>query len=370
MNTEGITLFTPVEVGPITLKNRVAMSAMTRCRASEGNVPQGMNVTYYTQRASSGLIVTEATQVSPQGIGYMNTPGIHTPDQARGWKTVNDAVHEQGGVMFLQLFHCGRISHPLLQERGELPVAPSAIKPEGEVYTPEGKLPFEAPRALETDEIPEIVAQFRTASHNAREAGFDGVEIHAANGYLPNQFLEDGTNQRTDHYGGPVENRARFVLEIVEAVTEAWEGNRVGIHISPCNPFNSINDSNPEELYTYLAGELNRFNLAYLNVVEIDLSDPGSYEVPNYNSALNYITYKLREIFNGPYITNGGYDLESGSTVLASGDADIVSYGRHLLANPDLPERFARKAPLNSPDPNTLYLGAEQGYIDYPFMEK
>jgi N-ethylmaleimide reductase len=370
MNTEGINLFTPGQIGPCALKNRIAMAAMTRCRAGEGNVPQDMNVTYYNQRASAGLIVTEATQVSPQGIGYMSTPGIHNPDQARGWKAVTDAVHEKGGFIFVQLFHCGRISHPMLQENGELPVAPSAIKPEGEGYTPEGKLPFETPRALETEEIPEIVNQFRTAANYAKEAGFDGVEIHAANGYLPHQFLEDGTNRRTDHYGGPLENRARFVLEIVEAVAGVWEGNRVGIHLSPCNPFNSMHDSNPEELYTYLTNELNRFNLAYLNIVEIDLSDNGSYEMPNFNAALNNITYKLRKIFTGPYITNGGYDLESGNLVLNAGDADIVSYGRHLLANPDLTERFASKAPLNSPDPNTFYLGGEEGYIDYPFMEK
>ena len=368
MHTEGINLFSPGQVGPFTLKNRIAMSAMTRCRAAEGNVPQSMNVIYYAQRASAGLIVTEATQVSPQGIEYMSTPGIHTPDQAQGWKAVTDAVHEKGGIIFLQLFHCGRISHPLLQENGELPVAPSAVKPEGEVYTPEGKVPFETPRALEAEEIPEIVNQFRTAAEYAKEAGFDGVEIHAANGYLPNQFLEDGTNQRTDHYGGSVENRSRFVLEIVEAVAGIWEKNRVGIHISPSNPFNSIHDSNPEELYTYLTKELNRFNLAYLNAVEIDLSDPGSYEMANYNAALNHITYELRKIFNGLYITNGGYDLETGNAVLESGDADIVSYGRHLLANPDLAERFANKAPLNIPDFDTFYLGGEKGYIDYPFL--
>ncbi|UCH81334.1 MAG: alkene reductase [Nitrospiraceae bacterium] len=368
MGTDEIHLFTPGQIGPCMLKNRIAMSAMTRCRAGVGNIPQDMNVTYYTQRASAGLIITEAAQVSPQGIGYMSTPGIYTPDQVKGWKAVTDAVHEKGGIIFIQLFHCGRISHPLLQEKSELPVAPSAVKPEGEVYTPEGKLPFEIPRALETEEIPGIVNQFRTATEYAKQAGFDGVEIYAANGYLPHQFLEDGTNQRTDHYGGPVENRARFLLEIVEAVTGVWEANRVGIHLSPSNPFNSIHDSNPEELYTYLTHELNRFNLAYLNIVEIDLSDPGTNEMANYNAALNHVTYEIRKIFTGPYITNGGYDLETGNAVLEAGDADIVSYGRHLLANPDLAERFVSKAPLNSPDPDTFYLGGEKGYIDYPFM--
>jgi N-ethylmaleimide reductase len=369
MNSHEINLFTPVKIGPCELKNRIAMSAMTRCRAGEGNVPREINATYYVQRASAGLIVTEATQVSSQGIGYMNTPGIHTPDQVAGWKVVTDAVHERGGTIFLQLFHCGRVSHPLLQEKGEPPVAPSAMAPEGEVYTPDGKRPFETPRALQTEEIPEIVNQFGIASKYAMEAGFDGVEIHAANGYLPNEFLEDGTNHRKDHYGGSVENRARFVLDIVGAVTEVWGGNRVGIHISPCNPFNSIHDSDPEETYSYLVSKLNPFNLAYLNVVEIDLSDPGTYDMPNYNAALNYITYKLRNIFKGPYMTNGGYDLETGEAVLASGDADIVSYGRLLLANPDLRDRFAKKAPLNNPDPSTFYLGDEKGYTDYPFNE-
>lgn len=369
MSSHQINLFTPVKLGPYELKNRIAMSAMTRCRAGEGHVPQQMNVQYYVQRASAGLIITEATQVSRSGIGYMNTPGIHTPDQAKGWKSVTDAVHEWGGIIFLQLFHCGRISHSLFQEKGELPVAPSAIRPEGEVWTPDGKRPYETPRALRTEEVPEIVNQFREASKYALEAGFDGVEIHAANGYLPDQFLQDGTNRRTDQYGGSVENRARFTLEIVEAVTEVWGGDRVGVHISPCNPFNSINDSNPEETFPYLVKELNRFHPAYLNVVEIDLSDPGSHETAEYNAALNYISYMLRNVFNGVYISNGGYDLDTGNSVIASGDADIVSYGRPFISNPDLPERFAKKAPLNIPDQSTFYAGDEKGYIDYPFFE-
>ncbi len=368
MKTSEINLFSPVKIGPYDLKNRIAMSAMTRCRTGQGSIPNEMNVIYYAQRASAGIIMTEAAQISPQGIGYMNTSGIHTSEQAGGWKAVTDAVHGKGGLIFIQLMHCGRVSHPFLMENGELPVAPSAVKPEGEVYTPEGKLPFEMPRALETDEIRGIVNDYRIASRFALDAGFDGVEVHAANGYLPNQFLEDGSNLRTDRYGGTLENRARFVLEIIEAVTEVLGGDRVGIHLSPCNPFNSMHDSNPEEMYSHLVNELNQFNLAYLNVVEIDLSGPGTFEMPNFNAALNYITYELRKIFKGPYVTNGGYDLETGNAVLESGDSDIVSYGRHLLANPDLAERFAENVPLNIPDYNTFYLGEEKGYIDYPFL--
>ncbi len=370
MKTSEINLFSPIKIGPYDLKNRIAMSAMTRCRSGQDHIPGEMILTYYAQRASAGIIMTEAAQVSPQGIGYMNTPGIHTHEQARGWKAVTNAVHEKGGKIFIQLMHCGRVSHSLLMENREQPVAPSATRPEGEVYTPEGKMPFETPRALETEEIQGIINDYCTASRFALDAGFDGVEVHSANGYLPNQFLEDGTNLRTDVYGGPVKNRARFVLEIIEAVTGVCGGDRVGIHISPCNPFNSMHDSNPEETYSYLVSELNNFNLAYLNVVEIDLSGPGTYEMPNFNGALNFITFELRKIFRGPYITNGGYDLETGNAVLGSGDADIVSYGRHLLANPDLPERFARNAPLNIPDFNTFYLGEEKGFIDYPFLDK
>ena len=368
MKISDINLLSTVKIGPYELKNRVAMSAMTRCRTGQNNVPNEMNVTYYAQRASAGLIMTEATQISPQGIGYMNTPGIHTPEQTMGWKPVTDAVHEKGGIIFLQLMHCGRVSHPLLMEGGESPVAPSSIILEGEVYTPKGKLPYEVPRALETDEIPAIVNDYRNASRFALDAGFDGVEVHAANGYLPNQFLESGSNQRTDRYGGTIQNRARFVLEVIDAVTGICGQDRVGLHISPCNPFNSMNDADPEETYQYLVNEVNAFELAYLNAVEIDLSEPGAYDMPNFNAALNYITFELKKIFSGTYITNGGYDLESGNAVLSSGNADIVSYGRHILANPDLPERFARNAPLNEPDPNTFYLGEEKGYIDYPFL--
>ncbi len=365
MKSTEINLFSPIKLGPYELPNQMVMAAMTRNRAGSGNVAQPMNATYYSQRASAGLITTEASQVSQQGVGYICTPGIHTPEQVEGWKPVTKVVHDRGGRIFLQLFHCGRISHPSLQEGGELPVAPSAIRPEGEVWTYQGQRPFVTPRELTIKEILKIIDQFRKASKNALAAGFDGAEIHGANGYLPDQFLQDGTNKRTDQYGGTVENRARFLLEITEAVVGVWGAGRVGVHISSGNPFNSMYDSNPEATFSYLVKELNRFDLAYLNVVEINLSSPNAY-----NASLNAVTHKLRKIFDGIYITNGGYDLEKATAILAKGDADLVSFGRLFIANPDLPERFAKKAPLNTPDPSTFYMGEEKGYIDYPFLKE
>jgi N-ethylmaleimide reductase len=363
MTSIDINLFSPAVLGPYELPNRIVMSAMTRCRAGKGNVPQKMNAIYYSQRASAGLIITEASQVSQQGIGYIHTPGIHTPEQVEGWKLVTDAVHSRNGRVFLQLFHCGRISHSSFQDDRNLPVAPSAVRPEGEVWTYEGKEPFETPRELSTPEIQVIIDQFRAASEKAYASGFDGVEIHAANGYLPDQFLQDGTNKRTDRYGGSIANRSRFILETTEAVVSIWGSDRVGVHISPCNPFNNMHDSNPEATFLYLVKELNHFNLAYLNVVEINLSDPYTY-----NASLNSITHEIQKIFKGLYITNGGYDFKTSESVLASGYADIVAYGRLFLANPDLPERFVKRAPLNTPDTTTFYFGGEKGYIDYPFL--
>ncbi|MEJ2253395.1 MAG: alkene reductase [Nitrospirota bacterium] len=355
-------LFGPCALGPYRLGNRMVMAPMTRNRAGLGLAPQEMNVLYYAQRASAGLIVTEAAQVSGQGIGYPNTPGIHTEEQVEGWRLVTDAVHAHGGLIFCQLFHGGRISHPSLQPGEELPVAPSAVKPEGEVMTYQGLKPFVTPRALQTGEVAGVVEQFRRGARCALRAGFDGVELHAANGYLPCQFLEDGANRRTDRYGGPVQNRVRFVLEVAEALVEVWGADRVGVHISPFNPFNSMHDSDPQALYTHLAGELNRLGLCYVSAVEID---PGSLRN---HGAPNHVTRRVREIFEGAYITNGGYDREKGLAVLARGEADLVSYGRLFLANPDLPERFRTNAALNEPDPETFYGGDEHGYTDYPFL--
>ena len=355
-----IDLLSPVKLGPYDLPNRIVMAPMTRNRAEEGNRPGPMNVTYYAQRASAGLIVTEATQVSPQGVGYPNTPGIHTPEQIAGWRLVTDAVHARGGRIFLQLWHVGRISHPSLQPGGALPVAPAAIQPAGTAYTYEGPKTFVTPRALATEEIPGVVAQFRTGAENALQAGFDGVEIHAANGYLIDQFLRDGTNRRTDRYGGSVENRARFLFEVVEAVTEVWGPGRVGVRLSPLGAFNDMRDSDPAALFGYVAERLSDYPLAYLHMIEIDEDD---WRRPEFDFG------RLRRRYRGLYIANGGYDRERASRAIQDGEADLIAFGRLFLANPDLPERFRQNAPLNTPDPSTFYGGGERGYIDYPALE-
>ncbi len=355
-------LFTPLRLGPYELPNRIVMAPLTRNRAGPGNVPQVMTAEYYAQRASAGLIITEATQVSPQGVGYPNTPGIHHREQIDGWRRVTDAVHDRGGRIFLQLWHVGRISHPSLQPDGALPVAPSAIKPAGEAFTHKGPKPFVTPRALATDEIPGVIQQYRTAAINALEAGFDGVEIHAANGYLLDQFLRDGTNRRTDAYGGSLENRARLLLKVTEAVTGVWGAERVGVRISPVNSFNDMSDSHPELTFGYVTEQLNRFGPAYLHVVE---SAFGDSEQP----AQGFDARKLRKIFNGAYIANSGYDRDRAAEALASGGADLVAFGAPFIANPDLPERFAMNATLNTPDQATFYGGDERGYTDYPFLD-
>ena len=354
-------LFSPVRVGPYELHNRLVMAPMTRNRAGHGNTPQPMNALYYAQRASAGLIITEATQVSPQGVGYPNTPGIHAAEQVQGWRLVTDAVHRNGGRIFLQLWHVGRISHPSLQPSEALPVAPSAIRPEGDAHTYEGRRPFVTPRALEASEIPGVISQFRDGARNALTAGFDGVEIHAANGYLIDQFLRDGTNRRVDVYGGSVANRARFLLEVVDEVAQVWGANRVGVRLSPINPFNSIYDSDPQITFEHVADHLGRRGLAYLHMVEVDESEETTGQVVSFR--------RFREVFGGTYIANGGFSFERASAYLAQGDADLISFGRLFLANPDLPKRFAKRAPLNVPDHATFYGGGEKGYIDYPALE-
>jgi N-ethylmaleimide reductase len=356
-------LFSSYKLGPYELKNRMVMAPMTRNRAGGGNAPQPMNALYYAQRAGAGLIITEASQVSPQGLGYPDMPGIYSPEQIAGWRMVTDLVHSRGGVIFLQLFHCGRISHPSLQPEGVQPIAPSAIKPEGAAMTYKGPSPFVTPRALETEEISGIVDQFRQGAENALAANFDGVEIHGANGYLLDQFLRDGTNQRTDQYGSTIENRARFFFEVTKEVINVLGQGRVGVRISPGNPFNDIYDSNAEAIFSHAAEGLNRFPLAYLHVVEMDLADPADF-----CGALNPITKKLRKIYKGTYMTNGGYDRDRAEQVLEAGDADLVSFGRLFLANPDLPERFKTSGPLNEPDLATFYGGNQTGYTDYPSL--
>jgi len=352
-------LLTPIQLGPYTLRNRVVMAPMTRNRAAEGLVPAPISATYYQQRASAGLIVTEGSQVSAQGVGYPNTPGVHSEAQVEGWKRVTAAVHERGGRIFLQLWHVGRISHPSLQPDGGLPVAPSAIAAEGTVYTYSGPQPFVAPRALELAEIPGIVEQFAHGARTALESGFDGVEIHGANGYLVDQFLRDGTNHRTDEYGGSIENRTRFLVEVVEAVAGVWGANRVGVRVSPTGTFNSMSDSDPVATFSHAAGALDRFGLAYLHVVEPVSGPMATPGAPAVASA-------IRQSFHGSLILNGGYDLAAADAAIAEGKADLISFGQLFLANPDLPERFAEGAPLNAPDYATFYTGGEKGYIDYP----
>ncbi len=350
-------LFRPATLGPFTRPHRVVMSPMTRSRAAEGNAVTSQTATYYRQRASAALIVTEATQVSPGGVGYPSTPGIHTDAQVEAWRRVVDAVHAEGGVIFLQLWHVGRMSHPMYHG-GALPVAPSAIAPLGEVFTAEGMKPFETPRALETDEIASVVAEFRHGAEMAKKAGFDGVEIHGANGYLIDQFLRDGSNRRTDRYGGSIENRLRFPLAVVDAVAAVWGPERVGVRISPLSAFNSMDDSHPAELFGAFARELGERSLAYLHIVTDDgFSDDRSFDV-----------LSLGEAFEGAVIAAGGFDAQSATEVVESGRADFVAFGRAFLANPDLPARLARGAELNAPDPSTFYGGGEEGYTDYPTL--
>lgn len=352
-------LFSPVKLGAISLKNRMVMAPLTRNRAGEGGVPQPINVTYYEQRATAGLIVTEATPISAMAHGYPALPGIYTDAQVAGWKRVTDAVHAKGGKIVLQLWHVGRISHPSLLPNGVLPIAPSAIKPAGQAFTYQGLLDYVEPRALETSELPGIVAEYVHATKCALAAGFDGVEIHAANGYLLDQFLRDGSNKRTDNYGGSFENRTRLLREVTKAVTDVAGSDRVGIRISPVNPFNDMKDSDPQALFNYVADALSQFNLAYLHVVEGDIG--GGESQP-----FDFVA--LRQHCKSAYMANLGYDKARGNAAIASGHADVVAYGVPFLANPDLVERYRTNAPLNVADANTFYGGAEQGYTDYPFL--
>ena len=353
-------LFAPFDLGPYTLHNRIVMAPMTRNRASDGFVPLPVSATYYEQRAGAGLIITEASQVSPQGAGYPRTPGIYNSDHVVGWRRVTDAVHDRGGRIFLQLWHAGRISHPSVQPHYAAPVAPSPIQAKGTLMTVDGTQPYVVPRALETAELAGIVDQFRSGARHAMEAGFDGVELHAANGYLLDQFIRDGSNRRSDGFGGPVENRARLLLQVTEAVAGVWGGDRVGVRISPLVNVHSVWDSNPEATFTYIARELSRRRIAYLHVFEksIFLLDPPA--------RLDFAS--LRKAFAGAYIANGGYDAQSASGAIASTRADLVSFGVPFISNPDLPARMACNAALAPADPATYYQGGEKGYIDYPPM--
>ena len=353
-------LFSPFKLGEMELPNRMVMSALTRCRAVEGNVPNPLAVTYYTQRVSAGLILTEATQVAPMGQGYPHTPGIHTSEQVKGWIKVTDAVHAAGGRIFLQLWHVGRVSLPDFHG-GELPVSASALPVEGDLFNLKGeKKKIVTPRALELSELPQVVEQFKKGAENAVAAGFDGVEIHGANGYLLEQFLKDGANHRTDAYGGSLENRMRLPLEVVDAVVGVWGPERVGYRISPHFDYYSMSDSNPVATYTAFVQELNKRKLVYLDVVE-GVMGPRK---PSVDKTL--VTPIVRKLFKQTLMVNGGYNAELGKQAIERGEADLVCYGTLFLANPDLPERFQKNAPLNAPDPSTFYGGGEKGYLDYP----
>ncbi len=353
-------LFSPITMGDIRLANRMVMAPMTRNRADGHNAPHEMNVTYYRQRATAGLIITEASQVSAEGVGYPGTPGIYSDRQVTGWKKVTDAVHAEGGRIFIQLWYCGRISHPDLLPENQTPVAPSAIQPEGEAVTLDGMKAYVMPRALEINEIADIVAQYRQAAEMAKQAGFDGIEIHAANGYLIDQFLRDGSNQRSDQYGGSVENRMHFLNDVLDAVIEVWPSNRVGVRFSPENSFNAMSDTNPREHFSYFVSQLNTRNLAYLHILEGDMMSK--------SASIDYRA--LRNNYNGLYMANNGYDRARADKSIHNGDSDLVAFGVPFLANPDLVARYRQNLALNDADSNTFYGGAEQGYIDYPFFEK
>jgi N-ethylmaleimide reductase len=355
-------LFAPYQLGPLHLANRMVMAPLTRSRAETGNVPSPLAVEYYAQRASAGLIVTEATQVSEGGQGYVNTPGVHSAPQVERWKQVTDAVHERGGRIFVQLWHVGRISHPDFRG-GEQPIAPSAIAPRGvQVFTPSGLKAVPVPRAIDAEEIANVVYQFKSAAYNARAAGFDGVEIHGANGYLLDQFLEDGTNQRTDDYGGSVANRARLLMEVVDAVCDVWQRDRVGVRLSPGGTFNDMSDSDPVATFSYAVRELASRNLAYLHLIE-PAPQQGEHPVPDLSARY------FRTLYPGTLIVAGGYNLKRANAALKDGRADLVAFGQLFLANPDLPARFRQEASLNEPDPDTFYGGGARGYTDYPALD-
>ncbi|MBM7061670.1 alkene reductase [Pseudomonas sp. UL073] len=345
------TLFDPITVGDLQLPNRIIMAPLTRCRADEGRVPNALMAEYYAQRASAGLIISEATSVTPMGVGYPNTPGIWSDAQVRGWTNITKAVHAGGGRIVLQLWHVGRISDPLYLD-GELPVAPSAIAPKGHVSLVRPLKDYVTPRALETEELADIVEAYRVGAENAKAAGFDGVEIHAANGYLLDQFLQDSTNQRTDQYGGPIENRARLLLEVTDAVIGVWGAGRVGVHLAPRADSHDMGDSNRAATFGYVARELGRRNVAFICSRE-KLADDS-------------LGAKLKAAFGGVYIVNERFSKDAANQLLADGQADAVAFGIPYIANPDLPERFAQNAALNDPHPETFYGSGPVGYIDYP----
>jgi 2,4-dienoyl-CoA reductase-like NADH-dependent reductase (Old Yellow Enzyme family) len=345
------TLFDPIKIGELELANRIIMAPLTRCRADAGRVPNALMAEYYVQRASAGLIISEATAVTPMGVGYADTPGIWSADQVRGWSNITKAVHGHGGKIVLQLWHVGRISDPVYLN-GETPVAPSAIAAKGHVSLLRPLRDHPVPRALETEEIADIVEAYRLGAENAKAAGFDGVEIHGANGYLLDQFLQDSTNKRTDRYGGSLENRARLLLEVTDAAIEVWGAGRVGVHLAPRGDSQDMGDSNPRETFTYVASELGKRGIAFIFAREKEADDS--------------LSPSLKQAFGGVFIANERFTKDQANAWLADGKADAVAFGIPFIANPDLPERLAEDAPLNEPQPETFYGSGPVGYIDYP----
>lgn len=345
----------PIRIGAWELRNRIVMAPLTRCRSSEGRVPNALMADYYRQRASAGLILSEATSISPMGVGYPDTPGLWSQEQVEGWKLVTKAVHEEGGTIIAQLWHVGRVSDPHFLN-GELPVAPSAIALPGHVSLLRPQKPYVTPRALELQEIPGIIEDYRKAAINAMEAGFDGVEIHGANGYLPHQFLNDETNKRTDSYGGSIENRARFMLEALDAVISVWGPERVGLHLSPSLPANGNGDSDPAAAYGYVAREASARGIAFLFVRE-------ALDSPRFSKG-------IRKAFTGDFIANQELTAEQGEQLLENDEADAISYGRLYISNPDLQLRLKLGAPLNEPNPATFYAQGAEGYTDYPTLDQ
>jgi 2,4-dienoyl-CoA reductase-like NADH-dependent reductase (Old Yellow Enzyme family) len=348
------TLFDPLQIGDITLPNRIIMAPLTRQRAGDIRVPNALMAKYYAERASAGLIISEATSVTPQGVGYAETPGIWSQEQVTGWRIVTDAVHAAGGRIFLQLWHVGRISDPVFLN-GELPVAPSAIAAQGHVSQVRPERAYVTPRALELAEIAGVIDAFRKGAENAKEAGFDGVEVHGANGYLLDQFLQDGSNQRTDAYGGPIENRARLLLDVLDACIDVWGANRVGVHLAPRRDAHAMGDSDPAGTFGYVARELGKRKIAFIAARE-SLGD-------------DRLGPQLKQAFGGPYIANEKFTRETAQQVLDAGEADAVAWGKLFIANPDLPRRFKLDAPLNEPVAATFYARGETGYTDYPALD-
>ena len=357
-------MFQELRVGPNTFQNRIVMAPMTRARAGKERIPNDKMMEYYALRATAGLIISEGAQISNQAIGWEQTPGIHTLAQIQGWKRITNAVHNQGGKIFCQLWHCGRASHSSLKPDRSRPVSSSPVAIEGSIRCSQGELEPQKPLELRPQEIKAIVGDYRQAASNAKAAGFDGVEIHAANGYLIDQFLRDGVNQRTDDYGGSFENRFRFLKEIIEAVSEVIDSQRIGVRVSPTSSFNDMEDSDPAGLFTYVARELSKFELAYLHVVE---PKPKSGHFMAEEGA-EFVTPKIRESYSGLLMLNGGYDYDTAERSLQDGLGDWVSFGVPFIANPDLVARFVQEAPLNEADQNTFYTHGEKGYIDYPLL--